>query len=31
VLKVEADALKDDLNAIEPRMNELEAEKKADE
>ena len=31
MLKEEAEALKDDLNAIERRMDELEAEKEPDE
>ncbi|MGD9262270.1 MAG: DUF5320 domain-containing protein, partial [Desulfobacterales bacterium] len=31
MLKEETEALKDDLSAIERRMNELEAEKKPDE
>jgi hypothetical protein len=31
MLKEEAEALKDDLNAIERRINELGDEKKADE
>jgi hypothetical protein len=31
MLKEEAAVLKDDLNAIERRMNELEAEKKPDD
>ena len=31
MLKEEAEALKDDLNAIDRRMNELETEKKPDE
>ena len=31
MLKTEAELLKDDLNAIERRMNDLTAEKKPDE
>jgi prefoldin subunit 5 len=31
MLKAQAESLKDDLNYIEGRMNELEAEKKTDE